>query len=97
MNRKEQLKEYVELCIRNEKAIAPYIALLGSELSIYDTLTETERYAAQLLDIKEKLVEIIEEFVICKFIIITDDNNITRAVYDIDEFIDLLLEWEENK
>lgn len=95
MERRNELKNYIELCISNEKAKAPYIELLGTELSIYETINKSQRIIGKLLKINDYLIETIEDFAYFGYINATFDDGITRHITDIDRFVDLLIEWEE--
>jgi len=92
MDRREQIRDFILLLQKNDREIQPYYDLLG-DLSIYDTIYETEIYIAKLLHINVEGdwsdFDIIDEYAYCGYI-----NWNGERIEDIERFLDLYLQWE---
>ena len=91
MDRRYVLKEYIKLLTQNNKDILPYYNLLG-DISLYDTIYETEMFIARLLNIREDIKDyVIDEWVI-EHIVLDENNN---PIETLDELVDFILRLEE--
>lgn len=91
MDRRYVLKEYIKLLTQNNKDIEPYYNLLG-DISLYDTIYETEMFIARLLNIREDIKDyVIDEWAI-EHIVLDENNN---PIETLDELVDFILKLEE--
>ena len=91
MDRRYVLKEYIKLLTQNNKDIEPYYNLLG-DISLYDTIYETEMFIARLLNIREDIKDyVIDEWAI-EHIVLDENNN---PIETLDELVDFILRLEE--
>lgn len=91
MDRRYLLKEYIKLLTQNNKDIEPYYNLLG-DISLYDTIYETEMFIARLLNIREDIKDyVIDEWAI-EHIVLDENNN---PIETLDELVDFILRLEE--
>lgn len=91
MDRRYILKEYIKLLTQNNKDIEPYYNLLG-DISLYDTIYETEMFIARLLNIREDIKDyVIDEWAI-EHIVLDENNN---PIETLDELVDFILRLEE--
>lgn len=93
MNRREQIKDFILLLQKSEREVKPYYDLLGDSLSIYETLYETQTYAAKLLHISDD-GEYSDWDFIYDFAIFGYVNFEGEKVEDIERFLDLYLQYE---
>ena len=91
MNRKDILKEYIQLLTQNHKDMTPYYNLLG-DISLYDTITETEMFISRLLNIREDIQNyVIYEWAMdCK---VLDEND--NPIETLDELVNFILRLEK--
>ena len=90
---KKMIVEYLNLLVKNRKDEEPYYQLLG-EMSLYDTIYNTEVFAAKALGIPENLIDIIMSYSYDGYLYDENYNKLTDA----EDVADCIIKWatEEN-
>lgn len=90
---KEQIVNYLNLLIQNEKQKDAYYQLLG-DISLLDTLYKTEEYIGKLLNIPEVMMEyVVFDFAIDGYVYDIDNNKLTTP----EEVADLIISYMEEE
>lgn len=90
---KEQIVNYLNLLIQNEKEMKPYYQILG-DFSLLDTLYRTEAYIGKLLNIPEEMMEyVVFDFTFDGYVYDINNNKLTTP----EEVADLIISYMEEE